>query len=132
MEYSKINGHTGSPSAQINLIRCLTAASPVVNTFSNTWTFTPGDSVMIQEFNLRSSAQINLNGCLEKISHSQTPTPVSPLALSKDQNVWPAQIRHTSSAPSQVSVFIQTSSVTAILNALKEKMKIYQCAMKNS
>ena len=78
------------------------------------------------------SAQTKLNGCLEKINLILILTPVSRLAPSLALIVRPAPTPHTSNAKSQVSVFIQTSSVTAILNALQGKMKIYQCAMKNS
>ena len=85
----------------------------------------------ILKSNLNSSAQIKLNGCPEKVSHTPILTPVSPLAQIQAQTVRPAHTRHISSA-SQVSVFILTSSVMVILNALKGKMKIYQSAMKNS
>ena len=71
---------------------------------------------------LNPSAQINLNGCPENLSHFQTLTPVSPLALSQAQTVRPAQTPHISSA-SQVSVFILTSSVMVILNVQGEKMR---------
>ena len=78
------------------------------------------------------SAQTKLNGCPEKIKDSQTLTSVSPPAQIQAQTVRPALTLPISAAPSQVSVFILTSSVTGILSVFWEKMRIYQCAMTNS
>ena len=114
---------TGSASARINLIRCLTAASPADNISSNTWTSTHRVSVMTIFFNLGPSAKINLNGCPEKISHIQIPTPVSPAVYTLDQNVRPAQTPHTSNATSRGNVFIRTSSAMVILSVNQGKMR---------
>ena len=69
------------------------------------------------------SAQTKLNGCLEKINLILILTPVSPLAQIQAQIVRPAQTPHISFAPSQVSVFIRTSSVMVILNAKRGKTR---------
>ena len=76
-------------------------------------------------------AQINLSGYPEKISPIPTLTPVSPAAQIQAQTVRPAQTPHTSNAPSQVSVFIQTLSVTVILIVNQEKMRNCQYAKIN-
>ena len=117
--------HAWSPSARINLIRCSTAASPVDNISSNTWTSTLRPSViktMVSDNG--SSAQINLNGFPKKVRDSQILTPVSPPALTQAQIVRPAPTPYTSSA-SQVSVFIRTSSVMVILSAKRGKTRTY-------
>ncbi len=67
------------------------------------------------------------------IYHTPTLTPVRHLAPFLVQTVRPAPTLHTSSAPGQVSVFILTWSVTAILNVWRGKTRIYQTrnVMKN-
>ena len=63
--------------------------------------------------------------------HSQTRTAVSPLAPIQVLIVLPALIRNTSNAPSLVSVSILTWSVTVILSAQGEKMRILIDATQN-
>ena len=73
-----------------------------------------------------------MNCCPEKISPTLILTPVSLLAPSPALIVWPAPTPHTPPAISQVSVFILTSNVTAILNVNQAKMRNCQCAKINS
>ena len=131
-----------SPSAQINLIRSSTAASPAENTSKTTWTSTLRRSVMKTILSvvgmmktimssLSSSVQTKLNGCLLRIHLSLTPTHVSPPAPSQAQIVRHVPTHHISAAPSQGSVFILTSSVTVTLSVWREKMRNCQCAMMN-
>ena len=139
---------TGSASAQINLIRCLTEASPAENTSNNTWNSTLKSSVMktilfgielseaVLISSLISSVQTKLNGYLRtsksliiiienimikithasKIHHTLTRTHVSPPVPSQVQIVRHVLTPHISSAPSQGSVSILTSNVTATLS----------------
>ena len=81
--------------------------------------------------NLSSSAQTKINGCLYKMSLTQTLTPASPPAPTLAQTVWPAQTPPIFSAPSQVSVFILHLSVMVTLSVKGERMRICQCAMIN-
>ena len=98
------------------------------------WTFTTRHYVMKTTLrsNLSSSAQTKINGCLYKMSLTQTLIRVSPLAPSLAQTVWPVQTPPISPAPSQVSVFILNLSVMVTLSVEGARMRNCQCAINNS
>ena len=114
------------PSVQTNRIKFLTSASHADNTYNSKLIFTQIHSVIWITFEteITWSAPTKPNGCLPRIQQSLTHTFVNHPAQSQALNASPAPTPHTSSAPSQASVFILTLSVMVILNVQRERMRI--------
>ena len=114
------------PSAQTNRIKFLTSALHADNTYNSKLIITQRHSVIWITFETETIwfAPTKPNGCLLRIQQSQIHTFASHPAPFRALTASPAPTLHTSSAPSQVSVFIQTSSVTAIPSAQRERMRI--------